>query len=144
MKVKAAGVALIALALSACTIQQTVQPVTQVVSKTICVVENPAVKSGFLEAYKRTLTSKGYMVRQLGPTAALNECPVTSTYSGNWRWDMALYLEYAEINVYSNAQPAGRATYDARSGGGNMSKFIDADKKIAELVDKLFPGGAGS
>ncbi|HEY1042861.1 MAG TPA: Sbal_3080 family lipoprotein [Telluria sp.] len=144
MNAKSAAIVASALALAACTIQQTVQPVTQVVSKTVCVVENTGVKPGFLEAYRRTLTGKGYQVRQLPPTAALTECPVTSTYSANWRWDMALYMEYAEINVYNNAQPVGKATYDARSGGGNMSKFIDADKKVAELADKLFPGGAGS
>jgi hypothetical protein len=34
--------------------------------------------------------------------------------------------------------------HDATHGGGNPNKFIDADKKIAELINQLFPGGAGT
>jgi hypothetical protein len=107
------------------------------------VIENPAVRAGFVEAYKRSLATKGYTVRQLPASAAITDCPTTSTYSANWRWDLAMYMAYAEIKVYSNGQPAGQAQYDSLRGGGNMNKFIDADRKIDELVNQLFPGGAG-
>ncbi|HEU4851781.1 MAG TPA: Sbal_3080 family lipoprotein [Telluria sp.] len=129
--------------LSGCAIQQTVQPVAQFEGKTVCIVENPKVKPGFLDAYKRTLSAKGYTVRQLAPGASMAECPVTSTYTANWKWDLAMYMAYADITVYNKGAPAGKATYDSRSGGGNMNKFIDADAKVAELVNQLFPGGAG-
>jgi hypothetical protein len=132
-----------AAALSGCAIHQTVKPVEQFEAKEICIVENTSVRNGFLESYRRALTNKGYLVRQLPASASLIECPITSTYTANWRWDLATYMAFAEIKVYNQAKPVGEAKYDSTRGGGNMGKFIDADKKIAELVNQLFPGGAG-
>jgi hypothetical protein len=126
-----------------CAIHQTVRPVEKFEGKQICVIENPSVRAGFIEAYRSSLASKGYAVRQLPATAAITDCPVTSTYVANWRWDLAMYMAYAEIRVYSNGKPAGEVRYDSTRGGANMSKFIAADKKIDELVNQLFPGGAG-
>ena len=144
MITKLAFPTLVLAGLSGCAIHQTVQPVDKLDDKQVCVVESPEVKPGVLEAYQRALSAKGYQVRQLAPTASLVECRITSTYVANWRWDLALYLAYAQINVYDNGKPVGKATYDATRGGGNMGKFIDADSKIVELVNQLFPGGAGS
>ena len=53
-------------------------------------------------------------------------------------------MAYAEIKIFRNGAAAGEAKYDSQSGGANMAKFIDADKQIVELVNALFPGGAGS
>lgn len=133
----------LAVLVSGCAIHQTVKPVERFGGKQICIVENSAVKPGFVESYKRALTSKGYSVRQLPASASMTECEIVSTYMASWRWDLALYMAYAEIKVYNNGKPTGEAKYDAQRGGANMSKFIDADKKIAELVNQLFPGGAG-
>lgn len=130
-------------AMTGCAIHQTVKPVERFSDKQICVIENPSVKAGFIEAYKRALTAKGYVVKQLPSSASIIECNITSTYSANWRWDLALYMAFAEIKVYNNGKPTGEAKYDSQRGGGNMGKFIDADKKIEELVNQLFPGGAG-
>jgi hypothetical protein len=135
---------LAAIALSGCAIRQNVKPIESFAERQICIIESPAVKNGFLESYRKVLVQKGYEVRVLPPSASLNECPITSTYTANWRWDLALYMAYAEIKVYKQAAPSGEAIYDATRGGGNMGKFIAADTKIAELVNKLFPGGAGS
>ncbi|WP_373989327.1 hypothetical protein [Duganella sp. BuS-21] len=52
-------------------------------------------------------------------------------------------MTYAEIKVYNGGKPIGQAIYDANRAGLNTGKFINADKKIQELVDQLFPGGAG-
>lgn len=135
--------ALISVALAGCAINQTVKPVERFAGKQICIVQNPAVtQQGFLATYQRVLTEKGYAVRQLPPGSALTECPVTSTYTANWRWDLALYMAFADIKVYTNGQQSGQATYDAMGGGANMGKFIKGETKIAELVDQLFPGSA--
>jgi hypothetical protein len=138
-----AGLLPVALLVTGCAIHQRVSPTATFEGREICVIENPAVRAGFVESYKRSLSAKGYAVRQLPASAAIVDCPVTSTYSAQWRWDLALYMAYAEIKVFSNGRPAGAATYDALRGGGNMNKFIDADRKVNELVNQLFPGGAG-
>jgi hypothetical protein len=54
-----------------------------------------------------------------------------------------MYMSYADIKAYNGGKVIGEANYDATRGGMNTGKFIDADKKIRELVDRLFPGGAG-
>ncbi|MBK7277039.1 MAG: hypothetical protein IPI08_10940 [Betaproteobacteria bacterium] len=130
--------------LQGCAIHQAVRPVERLGEQQICIIENSAVRSGFVESYKRALGAKGYVVRQLPSSASIIDCPVTSTYNATWRWDLALYMAYAEIKIFRNGAPVGEAKYDSQSGGANMAKFIDADKKIVELVNALFPGGAGS
>ncbi len=134
---------MLALALSGCAIHQTVRPVASLGDRQICVIDEPNVKAGFLDAYKRSLSRKGYAVRVLPSSASITDCPVASTYSASWRWDLALYMAYAEIKVYENGKLAGEAIYDSKNGGANMGKFIDAEKKINELVSSLFPGRAG-
>ena len=113
-------------------------------SKQICIIESPKVREGFLDEYKAVLIKKGYEVKVLPENASLIECPIMSTYTANWRWDLAMYLSYADIKVYKNGAPAGAATYDSTHGGANMGKFVNANNKIDELVNQLFPGGAGT
>jgi hypothetical protein len=132
------------IALGGCAIHQTVKPVERFADREVCIVENPAVRASFLDAYKRALSAKGYMVRQLPASASLVECNITSTYTAKWSWDLALYMAFAEIKVYSGGKPIGEAKYDSQGGAANMGKFIDADMKVNELVTQLFPGGAGS
>lgn len=144
MLIRLPFVAALFVALSGCAINQHVKPMDRFASREVCIIENPKVKPGFLDAYKRTLTTKGYSVRQLVKDASPSTCPITSIYVANWRWDLAMYMSYAEITVFKHGEPSGKAIYDATRGGGNMGKFIDADKKITELVDTLFPNTAGS
>jgi hypothetical protein len=134
-------IGLLSLVLTGCAIKQTVKPVERFEGKQVCIVENHAVKQqGFLETYRRVLTEKGYIVRQLPPGSSTSACPVTSTYTANWRWDLALYMAFADIRVYTNGQQSGEAIYDALRGGANMGKFVKGEAKITELVDQLFPG----
>ncbi|MFL6671921.1 MAG: Sbal_3080 family lipoprotein [Massilia sp.] len=139
MKTRLVFAALALAVLGGCAIHQTVQPVASFGGKEVCIVKNPSVRDGFLNSFTHSLTERGYTVRQLDAGSSLVACPVTAIYAANWRWDLSMYMAYADISVYNNAKPAGKATYDATRGGGNMSKFIDADKKIKELVAQLFP-----
>jgi len=129
--------------LAGCAIHQNVRPVDAVGDNQVCVIGNPDVRASVMASYKRVLGEKGYAVRELPPNAAITDCKVTSTYRANWRWDLAMYMHYAEFRVFVDGKERGVATYDATHGGGNLAKFIDADKKIAELINQLFPGGAG-
>lgn len=130
--------------LTGCAIRQTVRPVGNLDDREVCLIANPSVKAGFFEAYRKALVSKGYQVRQLPETASVVECAVTSTYTAHWRWDLALYMAYAEIRVFSGGKLVGEAKYNSTRGGLNLGKFIDAEKKIDELVNQLFPGSAGT
>jgi hypothetical protein len=130
----------LALVLGGCAIHQRVDPVMiRTESREICVIENPDVRRGFLEEYRRALVAKSYQTKVLDKSASTTDCPLTSTYTANWRWDLALYMAYAEITVYANGGKIGRALYDSLGGGGNLAKFISAETKIRELVDQLFP-----
>jgi hypothetical protein len=132
---------LLAVLLVGCSIKQNVKRVTaaQLTSKDICVRENAAVRAGFLEAYRRALQDKGFTVRVLEPSAGITACPLLSTYTANWRWDFTMYMAYAEMTVYRGGDEIGKAVYDTISGGLNMNKFINADEKVYELVEQLFP-----
>ena len=134
----------LATLMTGCAIHQTVRPVGVLDTKQVCIIESPKVREGFLSSYQTALSKKGYSVKILPETASLVECPVTSTYTANWRWDLAMYLSYAEIKVYKNGAPVGSALYDSTHGGANMGKFVNAQNKIDELANQLFPGGAGS
>ena len=131
--------ALIPLALGACTITQTVDPVEHVSTNEVCIIENPQVRDGFLPELQNSLRSKNAQVRVLSATAATTDCVIVATYVARWKWDLAMYMSYAEINVFQNGQVTGKALYDATKGSGKMSKFIDAEPKIQELVNELFP-----
>ena len=54
-------------------------------------------------------------------------------------WDLTIFMSYANIRVYKNGVLEGEALYDATGGGLTLSKFIDAETKVRELVNQLFP-----
>jgi hypothetical protein len=132
------------LLLSGCAIHQRVTPVASIDAPEICVIENATVRQGFVEQLRNSLAGKGYQVRMVPVASPTGVCPVSVSYTASWRWDLALYMAYAEIKVYSNGMPAGEAIYDSTGGSGNPGKFIDASTKIRELVDQLFPAKAGA
>lgn len=125
------------LALSGCAIDQRIERSESFSEKEICVVENPDVQSSFLEAYERVLLKRAYSVRRLPATSNLRECPITSTYTANWSWDIFLYMSYANIRIFKTGREIGSATYDSTHSGGNFGKFISAESKINELTEKL-------
>ena len=71
------------------------------------------------------------------PGAGTTGCNAVAYYVANWRWDLALYMAYANIwikDVETNEKIA-QASY--RTGGG-LDKFIDAEEKIIELIDGMY------
>ena len=136
---KSLPLVLIGLLVSGCTISQRIEPVPPLSTAEICIIENPDVREGFIETYRRVLESKNFQIKMLPKTATPRDCRQASTYTANWRWDLLLYLAFVDINVFADGKSVGRAIYDSLGGSGNMSKFINAEKKITELVDQLFP-----
>jgi hypothetical protein len=52
-------------------------------------------------------------------------------------------MSYARLQIFKQGAAAGDAVYDSTRGGGNFSKFIDAEPKIRELVTQLLPPQSG-
>ncbi len=123
--------------LSACSITQNVEPAQITKGSELCIIENTEVREGFLKEFRSSLSSKGIPHRVVSETSVPESCEWTSTYVARWSWDMSLYMSYAEIKVFHNGSLDGEAVYDSTSGSANMSKFIDAEPKIRELVNEL-------
>lgn len=134
------GLLAVVVLLQGCSISQKVTPVARKDMAELTVIENPAVKNTFLDALKKAVEEQG-VTAHVGPAATTPEdYPYAMTYTANWTWDMALYLVYAEINVFEKGKEIGKAVYDSRRGGARMDKFINAENKVKELVGELFGG----
>lgn len=139
MTFKRIAVVFTMLVISGCSnITQEVSPVRPISGDEVCIIENPDVKSGFLQAFTGTLEAKGYKVKLLPADAVLTDCTVSSFYLAHWGWDLALYMSYAKIKVFRDGRQIGSVVYDAREGGV-FDKFIRGDAKVRELVNLLFP-----
>ena len=135
-----------AMAISGCSIKQTVRPATlstELVPE-ICMIPALNLRTGFTAAYQASLVAKGFTTRLMAPGSSPDRCAIATTFTGNWGWDLALYMKYAEIHVYERGRQVGHAQYDSRWGGGRLDKFISAEKKIAELTHQLFPSGVAN
>lgn len=137
MKIKTAMLLVVSLMVSGCTIHQTVEPAQIDSGHRLCIVENPAVREGFLPEFISVLERKNIAYEVVGNSAVPASCEWVARYTANWSWDLALYMSYAEIKIYRNGSLDGEAIYDSTRGGANMNKFIDAEAKIQELVDQL-------
>lgn len=128
-------------ALTGCSITQTVTPVpsSTVHSPEICMIPAAGLREGFNTTYTAQLRSKGFQTRELPPGTPPANCALSTTYIGTWSWDMALYMSFADIQVFENGRRIGQALYDSTSGGARMGKFIDAQSKIIEMTNQLFP-----
>jgi hypothetical protein len=126
-----------ALLVMGCTISQSVDPVA-VRPAEVCVARNDTVHmAGFHDELVRQIEARGIAVRSFAG-ALPADCRHRVNYTANWRWDMAMYLSYAQINVIEGDRPVGSATYDATQGGANMGKFGPTAEKLAPLVGQLF------
>lgn len=135
-----------AIAISGCSIKQTVTPATlsAELAPEICMIPALNLRAGFTSAYQASLVEKGFRTRLMAPGSSPDRCALATTYIGRWGWDLALYMKHADIRVYEQGRQVGKAEYDARWGGGRLDKFISAEDKIAELTHQLFPNGAAS
>lgn len=127
----------LATVVSGCSIQQSVDTADIDRGETLCVIENTDVRAGFLSSMKSALTAKGVRYQVVSPNAVPADCLWTASYNARWSWDLALYMSFAEIQIYRDGMLQGKALYDSTLGGANMGKFIDADTKIKELVGSL-------
>ena len=104
----------------------------------ICIHDNPAVMmDGFLPNLQEEVQKKGIATRVYTGPAAPTDCPYTMEYTANWNWDIAVYLEYAKIELYKEGRQIGRVEYDGRMAGLSLTKFKTAEAKVDPLIAEL-------
>lgn len=134
-----AALAATALTLTGCAITQNVRPVTTAQIPMLCIKKNPAVMmSEFVTELESQVRAKGIQTRTYEGDASPAGCKHRLEYTANWRWDLAMYLVFADLRVYEDDLLIGQANYDARAGGARMDKFGATATKLKGLVDELF------
>lgn len=129
-----------AAALAGCAINQTVKPVAASGITNLCVKNNPQVMmSDFVKELRSQVEAKGIRTSLYDGERPAG-CKHHMEYTANWRWDMAMYLVFADLRVHEDGLLVGQATYDALGGGLNFSKFGPTADKVRPLVNQLFPG----
>ena len=123
--------------LAACAIHQIIDPVEDETIEEICVVKNETVREEFLTAVTEAIETHEISTRIVQESEA-DSCPYKVTYTANWGWDFTIYLVYADIRVWKGDQKIGESEYDSASGGMRLDKWVNAEKKVHELVDGLF------
>lgn len=139
---------IVAMTISSCATPQTFSPVVigLIEGRRVCIIDNSKIRQGFLETLKQAMVDKGYEVQVLEPPSSLSACPVTATYTANWRWsqlEKTTYLDYAEVKIYNNAKLVGEAIYGPRAGGFFTGTRINSEEKVRELVKNLLPDRTG-
>jgi hypothetical protein len=142
MRIQASIAAIaVALALGGCAINQTVKPVAATGITDLCIKNNPAVQmDGFLKELREQIQAKGIRTTTYDGERPAS-CKHSLDYTANWRWDLAMYLVFAQVNVYENGLLVGQATYDAHSGGFRMDKWGPTADKLRVLLDQLLKRG---
>ena len=110
-----------------------VDPVAKGDEKVICVTPHASVRESFLNAYQRALEQKGFTVLIVPEGASRTGCQLVSSYVARWEFvGVTMTMTHADLRIIRDGVLAGRATYNSRA-------MINAEDKIIEMVDRLFP-----
>ena len=128
---------LIATLASGCSITQKVQPVPEKISA-ICLEKSDDV---FMDDYhgiiERNLSALKVSSKSVDPKDEAG-CDHVMRYKANWRWDMAMYLTYANFSVFKGQDRIGYAEYNAAGGGLRPDKWGTTESKITPILKELF------
>ena len=134
-----AALIIIAL-LTGCSITYTVKPVQPGRIANLCIQPNPAVAlEDFLPVMEKQIQSCDIKTVRAEPPWK-PECRHHLEYTANIAWDLVMYMNYAELQVYEEGSLIGEGIYNARRGGGRLDKFGHAENKLKPLVEALFCG----
>tara|TARA_R110000868_G_scaffold34506_2_gene124665 strand:+ start:3260 stop:3691 length:432 start_codon:yes stop_codon:yes gene_type:complete len=138
MSKKFSTLVLIGALLSACAINKKIEPVTQTGIESVCIKQNPAVTMDAFEPLLQRLIEEQGIKTDVYAGEKPAGCRVNVEYTARWRWDLAMYLFYAQIRVFDQSGQIGLAEYDAMMGGANLGKFGTTEEKVTPLVRQLF------
>ena len=100
----------------------------------ICIINNPAVRKDFENAYRASIEKMGYKTKLLA--VGDSSCEFTSTYVANYRMHWGTYLSRADLQIFKGNSLIGRAQYKAPRA--DPSKHGRVADKIDGLVKELF------
>lgn len=124
---------LLPIVLSGCISLNTTKA-TNIGSKEICIVDNPAVWQDFRDAYARRIQAKGYKTQIVKEATA---CQFTTTYAATYGYHWGLFLSTAELKIFNGEVQIGQASY--RAPWGNPLKHGSFENKVESMVDQLLP-----
>ena len=126
------------LLVSGCTITQDVKPVDSSVNiKKIYVENNEAVlMKEMVNEIVTQLQAMGFESESYSGERP-DDAKHYIIYTGNWQWDIAMYLTYFTAELYENESNIGSVSYDARGGSGRSDKFGKTADKIRPLLNEL-------
>jgi hypothetical protein len=132
------GLALLLASLTGCAINTTVKPVPATTPlQRLCILHNDDI---FMDAFEPLVQQ---IVREHGLDAPIvhpplpADCRYRMEYAATWRWDLAMYLQFAEFRLYDGPDKIGEGQYDARLGEMNLGKFGHTEEKIRPVLDGL-------
>lgn len=132
----------IGLGAAGCSITTHVEPLPPGTTSAVCIKENPETWSEeFLPTLQGEFERHGIKTTTYADDKPA-DCRYHVEYNVNWSWDMAVYLEFADIQIFEDQKPVARATYDARHGSGRLDKFGTTAEKLARLMDQLLGGSS--
>ncbi|RLV60538.1 hypothetical protein D5018_06210 [Parashewanella curva] len=103
----------------------------------INLVRDDNTRKGFIETVKKWLDKNGYSYSVVPSNSITDLKKLTIEYVGIWRWDLALFLNRAEIEAFHNGQKVGFTSYKAPNNF-NTNKFSNAEERIKYMMDILF------
>lgn len=133
-----AALALGLVLLASCSINDRVEPLAVSKISKICLKTNEAVHmSGFRPEVIYQFERHGVTTTTYSGARPKN-CRYHGDYVARWTWDMAMYLNFAEIKVYDRGKQIGLVEYDARVAQFHIGKFGTTRSKLDPLFDRLF------
>lgn len=103
----------------------------------VVIIKDLETKIGFLHAIESWLEKHKYNYTIAGDDSKHDLDKLTLEYTGIWRWDLAIFLNKAEIEAFHNGQRVGESEYIAPNNL-NMNKYCNAEERIYYLMDIIF------
>ncbi len=151
MKIKFILICCIASLLFGCAATQNISNFTDTKPSKICIVKHDAVKTSFLIAMQEGFINNNIDTKIVNgeyklkhnmysctiDSNEIGDCDAIAFYVANWRWDLILYMSYANIWItdIDMKKKMAQATYQASFG---INKFINARKKTLQLIDQMY------
>jgi hypothetical protein len=123
--------------LSGCSIVKRVDPVPEKLS-TLCIEKNTDIfMDDYLGILEKELASLRVPTKTVEPSES-PKCQDVLRYKANWKWDMAMYLQYANFSVFRGDNRIGYGEYSSAGGGLRPDKWGTTEDKIKPILAELF------